>query len=1089
MMKNSSLSKCILGVGIMLILILVCTITSFAAEFYIEETFDEINNWQRTGTSVSATNGFATIDTASSTATSMQKTFSGIPSSYVAEFKTRLENASGSNKFVVQVYTGTQRFSMIIYQGNTSISGTTISPQVTNTLNTWYTWRAEVKDGYVILFRGDGDGNNMVRITPNPMSLQTSSVSASVTIYCEGAAGIKASIDYFSVYSLDLYSDEFNTLTGYTITGSTASSDQGNLYLETTSANVVSVKKTDAQIHEKYSFEFKLKVEQFGNGDLGPLVMVYDGNTRLYLGIHRDRLTYIMSGGITKYHQCFNDNEWHTWRVEANSGHVYIYKGNADGTNMKGLVDFDMQSKTDADNISFVAEKAQGIIARFEYAKLRRIPNYYSLPIVPMPEYSPDYTTIKSVSIMTDSAYAYVDRIRTPMDASDTTVKPVIQNGQVLIPAEFICSALGAQLVYDSQNGTIDITLGANTVSMTINSTQYYVNTSPKQLQVTPQIINNKVFVPLTPVSEGLGQNVYPLLENYFNDTSGWTLTGTNITANSGIITIETTASTVTSLKKDYNDVVKNYVAEFRTRLENASGTNKFVVQICTGKERFSMMIYQGNTSISGITISPQITNTLNTWYTWRAEISNGYVILFRGDGDGNNMVRVTPDPIALQARNENSYVNIYCEGATGIKASIDYLNILPFGKHIIVSEGYQSYNEYLDDIYLSISSQQRTKLDNAEQLGLISIKPIMLPEGDNVINDNKHFGWPVAAMANDNIVVYSRRRPTHDGQQNSSSGVFYLRSTDRGDTWGSMVYAEPLFSGGGTDPGAMSCIGVNSQNELIMKGKGVLRSTNGGSTWVLYPDVFSGLSGSGNMGPNMFSHPNFGMMMFTSGGNILASSNGWQQWVRKSTSMQLYNSSLISDPAEPASVTWEGNILLLSREFNEEIGNTGNGTYAMTQHLYRYNNGDTLDDIEFETRQTNIVSAPSTPWANDTADLCYNPYTGRIEALQSARRSEGPTNFTISGDGSASLNLWSISPTDLLNGSSNWTFEGTIFARYKDGDYQLDGLHPGGTVIDPINNVQHIFIYAGRGMSERCGLFQITRTLDTNSLSQFLTQ
>ena len=113
-------------------------------------------------------------------------------------------------------------------------------------------------------------------------------------------------------------------------------------------------------------------------------------------------------------------------------------------------------------------------------------------------------------------------------------------------------------------------------------------------------------------------------------------------------------------------------------------------------------------------------------------------------------------------------------------------------------------------------------------------------------------------------------------------------------------------------------------------------------------------------------------------------------------------------------------------------------------------------------------------------------------------------------------LNLWSIDPNEMLAGKSMWRFEGTLLARrgthvsvkqnlelpgfsdfkarYLKGDVNdnylraaaADGMHPGGSVVDMKNKVEHVFIYLGFTMGPS-GIFRVTRTLDTSKLREWL--
>ncbi|MCC6682444.1 MAG: hypothetical protein IT445_16210 [Phycisphaeraceae bacterium] len=406
---------------------------------------------------------------------------------------------------------------------------------------------------------------------------------------------------------------------------------------------------------------------------------------------------------------------------------------------------------------------------------------------------------------------------------------------------------------------------------------------------------------------------------------------------------------------------------------------------------------------------------------------------------------------------------------------------------------------DHLVNTYLHIDAAERARLEHGQANGAIEIAPVILPEGDNIIDGNIHFGWPVAAMVGDSIVVSTRRKPGHGLPDNAGSGPFFVRSTDGGQTWSGMNDLKPLMPFG-IEPGGMSVIGSTSSGRMIIKFRGALISENGGESWTHYPTAFTNLSSDvHHFGPTMIEHPAFGLMMFNGRADgsdrayIRYSQDEGEHWKETSWDTGLFL------PKEPAAATWDGNILLISREFNPDFGlHPDNGYYMLTQHLYRYKEGDTPADIKFETLRTNIAGNPwngatgdPSPgaWAHDTADVIFNPITGRIELLDSHRRGgAGANTGTEPGLALSTLNLWSIDPQDLLDGSTNWQFETTLLERDDFWNMNhLDGLHPGGSVIDLEHGVQHIFVYAGGGNNSDTpenGIFRITRSLHTASLA-----
>jgi len=87
----------------------------------------------------------------------------------------------------------------------------------------------------------------------------------------------------------------------------------------------------------------------------------------------------------------------------------------------------------------------------------------------------------------------------------------------------------------------------------------------------------------------------------------------------------------------------------------------------------------------------------------------------------------------------------------------------------------------------LGLTNETRRQLAEAARHGLIEIAPVHLPVDPP--GDCNHYGWPIATMAGDTIVVMHRRIPGHNprgaGEPHAkmSYGIV-LRSGDGGKTW-----------------------------------------------------------------------------------------------------------------------------------------------------------------------------------------------------------------------------------------------------------------------------------------------------------------
>jgi len=87
----------------------------------------------------------------------------------------------------------------------------------------------------------------------------------------------------------------------------------------------------------------------------------------------------------------------------------------------------------------------------------------------------------------------------------------------------------------------------------------------------------------------------------------------------------------------------------------------------------------------------------------------------------------------------------------------------------------------------LALTEEMRVQLDQATESGLVELAPVNLPVDPP--GDCNHYGWPIATMAGDTIVVMHRRIPGHNprgagGPHEKMSYGIVLHSDDGGKTW-----------------------------------------------------------------------------------------------------------------------------------------------------------------------------------------------------------------------------------------------------------------------------------------------------------------
>ena len=85
---------------------------------------------------------------------------------------------------------------------------------------------------------------------------------------------------------------------------------------------------------------------------------------------------------------------------------------------------------------------------------------------------------------------------------------PFAQNNRTYVPFRALGEALGAQVEYDKDAKTVTYTLGGTKIVMTLDSKTYTVNGAEKTMDVAPFAKDNRTYVPVRFVGEGLGFKV-----------------------------------------------------------------------------------------------------------------------------------------------------------------------------------------------------------------------------------------------------------------------------------------------------------------------------------------------------------------------------------------------------------------------------------------------------------------------------------------------------------------------------------------------------------------------------------------------------
>ncbi len=118
------------------------------------------------------------------------------------------------------------------------------------------------------------------------------------------------------------------------------------------------------------------------------------------------------------------------------------------------------------------------------------------------------FTVIKSDEVSASSS------IKLIVDGEDltNTIEPIIVNDRTLVPIRVVAEKLGAEVIWNNDERTVEITKGDSYMLLRIDSflTEFRKDsvTSYKINDVQAKIINNRTYIPLRIVSNGLGVGI-----------------------------------------------------------------------------------------------------------------------------------------------------------------------------------------------------------------------------------------------------------------------------------------------------------------------------------------------------------------------------------------------------------------------------------------------------------------------------------------------------------------------------------------------------------------------------------------------------
>ncbi len=107
------------------------------------------------------------------------------------------------------------------------------------------------------------------------------------------------------------------------------------------------------------------------------------------------------------------------------------------------------------------------------------------------------------IQLIIGNPTAYINGVPSLLDAA-----PFIAQQRTMVPLRFISEAFGAEVEWDNAERKITIQLEDKQIMLWIQQEQALIDQQEYQLDAPPIIVNQRTFVPVRFISEGLGAEV-----------------------------------------------------------------------------------------------------------------------------------------------------------------------------------------------------------------------------------------------------------------------------------------------------------------------------------------------------------------------------------------------------------------------------------------------------------------------------------------------------------------------------------------------------------------------------------------------------
>ncbi|MDD4048603.1 MAG: beta-propeller domain-containing protein [Clostridia bacterium] len=114
-----------------------------------------------------------------------------------------------------------------------------------------------------------------------------------------------------------------------------------------------------------------------------------------------------------------------------------------------------------------------------------------------------------AIVLYTGSSLSLVNNEELQVDKENVEVVPFVKNGRVLVPLRFISENLQANVVWDKDTSAVTLTVGKKNVKFLPGNSVMVVNGKDIKIDVSPEIINGRTFVPIRAITEAFGKKVF----------------------------------------------------------------------------------------------------------------------------------------------------------------------------------------------------------------------------------------------------------------------------------------------------------------------------------------------------------------------------------------------------------------------------------------------------------------------------------------------------------------------------------------------------------------------------------------------------